>query len=400
MKPELKKQVKEIALQELKKGKKPEEVFNDAISAGAKKEEIVAIMEEFMNENLPVAFIPLIKDFLRKKTDLYKKEQKISSEKSKIWDPIDEDVRPALFERDLNELNKKYNAYKKHPNSIRFIFFLSLIPLIALVPMVLYGINNDFNFFDKQDRGWLFLLLIPFIPSVCYKQRISATQKDLAKLMIAKENNWTYSPKEKLSRWKLFKKKFPEIFNAGTKNRSIQDEFWGIFRHGTQKRFFYMSTFTFVSDLTMVRSLITREKVYQEIFIIKLDKKLRSDFRLESRYNFYKERPKEIETESAFLSDRFDIFYNGKRADKELDIFMTLSPSVQVRIIQIIKRQKPTVIQFKEDMVLFAFKPTESDYMKTNFLRKVKVDQRDVNKIKKRFDDMLNIASEIIPFLD
>ncbi len=325
------------------------------------------------------------------------------AEKSKIWDPIDEDVRPALFERDLNELNKKYNAYKKHPNSIRFKLFLCFIPVFLLVGISVFFLGPFLRILAELDNA-AGVVVLPFVFVIWYIRKIFLVQRDIVKLMIAKANNWTYSPAEKPSRWRLFKRKYPEIFYKGNQDQNMQDEFWGDFDSGTQKVSFYAGVFAYVTKTKDSKGRSSKKTYYNTIVAIKLNKKLKSDFRLEPEglgrkfLNFF--GSKEIEMESAEFNDKFAFFYNGKRADKELDIVGTLSPSVQVRILQMAREQKPFTLQFKDDIALFAFKGRMMKKMKTNFFRKVEIDQRDIDELNKWLNNMLNIASDIVPFLD
>lgn len=394
-----KQKFKETALKELEKGKSPEEIIQQAQKAGASKEEINIALQELFNEQPGSEFITMLGKFFGKNPisiPNYPENKKEGEEY--FWDPAGERIFNTRFEQSNSQIEKKYQELQKNPTSLRWKLFLSLIPIFILLLIIIFFTETLFRFISSLEDASI-ILVVPFLPVIWYVRKIHILQKDLTKLMIAKSKNWCYSPDENIYRWQKFRDKFREIFDKGNENQNMQDEFWGIFKNIP----FYSGIFQYTVK-THSNKRTHRTTYTNTVFAIKLNKVLKSDFRLEPEGmmakigNFFSS--KEIEMESAEFNDKFAFYYNGQRGDKELEIVKTLSPSVQVRILTMLKNQGEFTLQFREDIALFIFKGKLLKKMHTNFLKKVEINPRDIEAIENRLNNMLNIATEIVPFLD
>lgn len=402
----MKEEIKNLVFTEIKKGTSPDKIRAMVIATGIPADtvdrELFALEKDLMR--------PIIDDTLGALNPFGKSkktadEGKITLSKEKFWDPAGEEISAEKLDGDITKLELKYLEYKGDPGAIkRNLFFCTLpamitIGLVIMFPQIISSLANAGD--DGQGLGLLFL---PFIPLIWYIAHVFKVQIDVAKMMIAKKEGWLYSPAEKYSRWSGFCAKFPELFNKGHENQNLQDEFWGTFEADRQKVHFWSGIFEYTIVTSGSKGRKSRRKVINTGIAMKLNKHLKTDFRLEpegflSKFlNIF--RSKEINTESHDFNQAFAFFYNGKKSDEELQIVRVVSPSVQVRLLEMKEAEGPFCLQFRDDIVVFLFNRNLFKKMHTNFFRKVEIDQRDIEAIESRLKKLLHIAGDIVPFLD
>jgi hypothetical protein len=405
MEEQQREKIRQIALDQLQKGKSPEDIIKMAVAAGTPKEVILNELGTIQAGGGNFAFLPLLGDFLGIGK---KQEKKVSktTQKDEFWDPVGEVVTSGRFRISSEKIRKKHEEYKQNPNIPRRNLFLFSLPGIITILLVIVfpGIIETLAGISEDGDG-VMLLLVPFLPIFWYWRMIHKLQRDLVKMIIADDRGWMYSPDERRNRWMNLSKAYPEIFRKGNKDQNFQDEFWGTFEGKRQTVHFWSGIFEYTTESGSGknRRKVTKRKT---AVALRLNKKLKSDFRLEpngfgaSIKNFFR-GDKNIRTESSEFNKYFSVYYNGKKMQKQLEIVKTLSPSVQVRILEMTKKEGKFALQFRGETVIFVLNGKLLQKMKTNFFFKgVQLDPRDQKAIEDRLNTMLDISSDIVPFLD
>ena len=254
------------------------------------------------------------------------------------------------------------------------------------------------------EGGGAYILILPVLPLIYYVYKIFNLQRDLIKLMIAKEHDWIYSPQESSGRWACLARKFPEFFRQGDQGQNLSDEFWGKFNSQKQMVYFWSGIFTYQKVFRAAKGKKRTTTYRQNALAIKLNKKIKADFRLVSEniflsfLNFF--RKKEIDTESAEFNKSFAVFYAGRKMENELDIIKVLSPAVQVKLLQLKNDEGKYSVLFRGEVAIFLFSGRLLKRMRANFFRKVELDPRDQEKLNKKINVILEITSGIAPYLD
>ena len=330
-----------------------------------------------------------------------------SSQEGTLWDILGERITPDRFASARKNLEEKLDAYQKHPTSIRRNTILFAVPAVLTFLTVLLhpSIVTTFSHLDDDGNG-ISLLLLPFVPVVLYIGYIFRVQRKLVKILVAKTRNWVFSPENRYGRWQDLTKKYPEIFQKGNKGQNIQEEFWGNMFFDGKEICFWMGIFEYVVENNTGKHR-NRTKHTNTVFALPLTKKLHSDFCLKPEdfgmkiLNSLFRRNTEIETESVDFNSAYAVFYNGKKVDNELEIVKTLSPSVQIRLVNLNKKWKCTIL-FRENAVVFSLKGRFLSWgkMKTNFLRTIALDHRDQEFFENQILEFVHLSGDIAPFLD
>ncbi|MFH0820671.1 MAG: hypothetical protein V1908_02745, partial [Candidatus Peregrinibacteria bacterium] len=296
-----------------------------------------------------------------------------------FWDPAGEALTAASFSQGRREIEEKFNFYETHPKRPlrNLLLCIGLIPLtaifFALFPKVLQELLATEN--------GVYLLILPFIPTWLYWRHIRKIQCDLIKMLIARQSEWLYSPKESRNRWSPLASRFSEFFQKGNEAQNVQDEFWGTAKGEKQNIPFYSSIFEYTVVTHGSKGRRHRTTYTKTIVGVKLNKTLAADFRLEPEgalmkfFNFF--RRNEIDTESEEFNKSFAVFYKGEKMDKELGIIKALSPAVQVQLLELKKKEGPFSLLFRGDAALLMFDGQLLKKMHTNFFRSIQLDPRD-----------------------
>lgn len=392
--------IREIAVTELKKGKSPAEIVDLALAAGIPK---TVVYEEFsrLAEAGSIGFFGILKNFSKDDAEL---RQIIDKGLEKIWDPVGEAITLNSFHGMRQELEETVKKYLKNPNLPRRNLFLFCIPIVITAVLALFIPSFAFAVAKIDDGNGIMLFLLPFVPATIYVYRIFQLQRDMINMLIAAQEHWIYSPGERADRWLNMKNKFPELFQKGNTGQNLQDEFWGKHRGKKYTADFWCGIFEYVVESQGTKGRRSRTTYRKNVFGFKLGKKLKTDFRLEPEHlgnkilNFF--RRKEIDTESVAFNQAFAVFYNGEKIREQLEIVKILSPSVQVRLLELKAQYGSFVMQFRDDAVMIMFPGRILKRMKTNFFLQVAVDSRDKEAIRDRLNNILEISGDILRFLD
>ena len=332
--------------------------------------------------------------------------KKITPEGNPFWDPAGERVYKNSFLTETRSLENQYNQHLKDPEYPRkhrnklFLFGVLgaglIFTLAYFFPEAAFGSGED-------DQGFIGLVILPFIPFGLYIKKVKNLQKDLVKLVIAKENKWIYSPDPRLSRWKILRTKFPELFNRGDEGQNLQDEFWGSFEGDRRNVDFWTGIFEYVVVNRDSKGRKRRTTYTRNAFAFRLTKKVNSTFCLKPEKitakirNFFS--TKEVETESTAFNKAFAFYYDGEKADKEFDIVKTLSPAVQLKLLDFKKSEGPFSVLFVDDVVIFLFDGILLKKMHTNFFQRVEVADQDKVFLREKLEQILEISDDIVQYL-
>ena len=422
--------IKKIILTELAKGRSPEKILEMAQKAKIDQAVVLRELKKIENSNAKktaknnnsqnrnekvirekinkvsaLSSLPLIGNLFSiggiRFDAMMPKERSPDTKPLEVWTPTGKKIYAEDFEKGHNKLEKVFKKYTQKPGLPRRNLFLFLLPVIFAT--IYFGIfpESAQNILSSSEN--IQDVLVIFAPAMIYWWRVRSIQRDLIKSLIAKKNNWIYNPEKNPIHWAQFKGKFPEIFKKGTDGQNMQDEFWGKFKGKKQAVDFYSGLFQYT--VTTGSGKNRSSKTYTKtIFSIKLNKKLKSNFRLEPEsfgskiLNFFSR--KEIETESSEFNKTFAFYYNGKKSQKALEIIKTLSPAVQLKLLNLKETEGNFTILFKEQLVLFVFKGKLLKKMKTNFFKKVELDPRDQKTIENRINNILDISTDMMQYLD
>ncbi len=397
---DLHQRMQRLAARELKKGTNPAQVTELALQQGIPNDIANAELVRLAATGNSM-FLGLLKKFGSRSEQINAAAQKSLQQ---VWDPAGEAITLNTFEAAQAKLQGTTKKYLERPTLPRRNLLLLLLPIVATALLSIFVPGFAQGIIQLDDGNGIFLFLMPFLPATIYVGYVFSLQRDIIKMLIAQEENWIYSPSERPERWQVLVKKYPELFRKGNTGQNFQDEFWGTTEYHGKSVQFWAAIFEYVVESTDSKGRKNRSTHRKNVFAIKLHKRLTSDFRLEPEHlgirmlNFF--RKKEIDTESAAFNKTFAVFYNGSKVEKQLEIVKTLSPSVQVRLLEMKEQFGRFTLQFRDDAIVIAFPGRMMRWMKTNFFLRVAVDDRDKAALRERLRSVLDISGDILRFLD
>lgn len=309
----------------------------------------------------------------------------------KYWDPFST-INLQKINEDSAKLNAKYNKLRANPNIIKRQRDISfVIGLVIFLPFLIFGFGNLV--------AMIFGIFFCFLPYLMVKGYYSNFSIDLIKFEMAKKNGWLYSPNQDRARWANLRHKAPEIFNKGNKNQYLEDQFWGSIEQDGKTYDFYTGLFSYDVE-TRDSEGRTRTTTYKRhFFTIKVDKPIGSRFFLYPETVFSKIgnlfTKKEINTESIEFNKTFAFKYDGKKGEKALEIVKTLSPSLQLKLLELNKHKRDMRILFAKDCVFFDFQGKFFQSLDTNLMKNIEISQKDRDMIRKEIDGLTSISRQI-----
>ena len=331
--------------------------------------------------------------------------KKMAPEGAAIWDPAEELIYKNTFSGAVRALENQYNQHLKDPAYPRKhrnkLFGFGVLGVFVMG--VLAYFFPEYAFGKDGDGGFIWLVVLPFVPFGLYLKKVKDLQKDLVKLVIAKGNHWIYSPDKREARWRVLRTKFPELFEKGDEAQNLQDEFWGNFKGDRRAVDFWTSIFEYTVVHRDSKGKKTRQVFTKNAFSFRLVKPLRTRFCLKPEKILSKIRnfftTKEVETESIAFNKAFAFYYDGAKADKELEMVKTLSPAVQLKLLDLKKTEGPFSVLFSGEVVIFLFEGVLLKKMHTNFFKKVEVASQDKKYLRQRLEQILEISDDIVQYL-
>src|SRR3989344_5120039 len=301
------------------------------------------------------------------------------------WDPLGENIRKDTFNLHSQILIKKAEEYKKHPYRLKRNKYLLL--LLAAAIIIGYIVLSKFFY-----RELITVIIFSLAPLFIYTGIINGFQQNFILFLMCQENYWVYNPQDDSNRFLKLKSAFPDFFDVGHSQR-VEDQIWGFIKNG-QKNHFWLSTFIYVTGSGKHR---TTHK--HNIFMLQLHIPLPLNFKLFKK-NIFSIFGNDLKTESEEFNKLFRIRIDNNQPEAELILLKILSPSVQVRLIQLANQFPLDKVGFYGDIMVLDFHDEIWKSRYTDFFKEIKVDERDKSYFNKLVQTMISIPMEMLQFID
>jgi hypothetical protein len=310
--------------------------------------------------------------------------------KGTFWDPVNGTISAADLSPAVKKLEELYEKYRLRPGLIWSQLLVCLLILVVgeiiFIPLA-----------AAIDEGGV--VFIPAIPAALYFAHITALQRDLAKMAVARRYGWLYSPEQDAPRCQALRKLLPEIFNKGNSGDVVEDEFWGTLtgRHGQTP--FWLAEFSYT-----VGSGRDQQHYTETVYAFALARPVPADFIVQPENvltrlsNFF--HKKDIDLESRDFSTQFNITYRGRRSDVDKGVYQTLNPAVMATLLDFRAACGKFTLVFRQQGAGISFTGKQLRMKHTNFFRKVEVDPRDIAAIDELLRQVLSHVNEIAARLD
>ena len=300
------------------------------------------------------------------------------------WDPLGEKIQQDTYMLQTQKLVLQKEEYAKSPGRIKRNHDLLLLPGISifLIYIWLFGFN----------RGLIYATVFGFMPLLIYRSRIHNLQENLILFLMCSENNWVYNPDDDSPRYEQFKIIYPDYFTVGH-SAYIEDQIWGIMNSDKPINF-WNCAFTYTTGHG--RSSQTHK---HSIFILRLYKSLPVSLDLK-RKNILSFSGNKVKTESEEFNKLFSIDNKMTDPDGQLLLMKVLSPSVQVRLIQLATHFPVARIGFHGDSMILDFSEELWKFRYTDFFHEVKIDDRDTAYFQSLIMRMTSTPVEMLQYID
>ena len=396
-------QIDNVVLDALKNGSSPSDIMAMAAEAQISEEQVQDSFESFKgNPALANAsFLPMLNQFLVPQKEVEKSQDIKFSSVPGTWDPLHDMPSAVTLEERNQKVQKRFEKWQKSPKKLRLIFgALVALALVVYLPLSLIPgmraliIATVFN--HENSYG---LLILPALPAIAYYWYVKKTQIDIIKKLVADKYGWKYDPTDQKNRWNKALNIMPELFNKGNHAQRIEDQFWGDY----QGMPFWSGVFHYERESGSGKNR-RNTKYDTHFFCVKIPKALQNRFTLlpesMTRKLINNFRKKDIDLESEEFNKAFMTSYKEGKTDRELDITNTLSPSVQVRLLDLKKASGNYSVLLAHDTAVFLFKGRLFNKMHSNFLSKgVFLDTRDQQFLEDKLSTVLGISQELVPYV-
>lgn len=167
---------------------------------------------------------------------------------------------------------------------------------------------------------------------------------------------------------------------------------------------FYTGLFSYDIETRDSKGRTQTTTYKRHFFAIKLDKSIKARFFLYPENVFSKIgnlfTKKEINTESIEFNRTFAFSYDGRKNESAFDIVKVLSPSLQLKLLDLNKRKKDMNVLFMNECVFFDFRGKLLKKMDTNLLKDIEISQKDKDLIKNELNNLIEISREVVDCLD
>lgn len=305
---------------------------------------------------------------------------------SEYWDPVGKSSY-ANTRVEVSKLEERYDKYKQNPGRVRQIRnWLYVGAGVITVLLFLVGFR-DF-------RIIIFLFAGGFVFSMVQK----SFAKDLIKLMVAKDLGWLYDPSSDARRWSQYAKVYPEIFHKGDRRQSLEDQFWGWSKSGKDMTWFTTGLFHYTTGYGKHSTSHT-----EHFFAFYLNNKVSARFHLypENAFsklgNFFSK--KEINTESVEFNKTFAFQYDGKKGEHALNIVRTLSPAVQLKLLDLKKANGSVEILFSGNVAIFLFPGVFMNKLQSDFMKSPHLHPDDKKFVTEKINNLISLARDLSKYI-
>jgi len=313
-----------------------------------------------------------------------------------VWDVlsgqgVQQEIQALEAREQEEELDaqQEFNRLQANPNQLRlWLMAFIAVPMLAVVAEI--GTHGEF----PQN-----LLMLSFLPLFLYYIHFSVRANMLVKETIARQKGWIYSSVQDSARWVDLAAVYPTIFNKGDNSQNVSDEFWGSVALSNQAVPFWMSNFTY-----SIGSGKNRETYYYSVYAFPLPKVVGSNFQLEPRSSLGAElgqlfSGQAIKTEWVDFNKAFVIEYNGLRSQDGPQIFETLNPIIQEKIMALHQGIGDFSLIFTGAVMIVQLH-TQIKPVYTNLMWKMAIDPRDITMIEDRLQKILSLGADIVPYIN
>lgn len=315
-----------------------------------------------------------------------------------LWDTVDTVNIPSIRSR-CAKVEAKCQFLEENPKHLSKQFLKSYI-----IGIIGTSIGLSLFIFGVGDNLGIFLIILSWIYTGFLYKEIKKLTVDIIKLQIAKQKNWIYNPDEDYSKWKKLSQVYPELFDMGNEKQYIEDQFWGDINYKNKVFYFHSGLYSYdvvTRDSKGRRHSTTYKKHFFNIYV---SKSINCKFILTPENMFDKIgnmfSKKEINTESNRFNKTFAFSYRGPKEEQSQHIVKVLTPAVQEKLLSIHDRKKNPQILFNDNVISFMFDGTLFKKLHTNFKKSLDLDQRDVDFLTHELEDILDITTEMVQYLD
>lgn len=343
-------------------------------------------------------------------------KEKIRNKENQYWDPTGElpDVTKLKIN---NEKNLEKSIYwKKNLPNITKIFYIIYFFSFFLFLIIIF-ISKNFQIIP------FLLFFYGIIISIFYLiiySNLKKIKKDLIKAELATSKNWLYESEKSKKIYNKYYQYFPEIFDLGEKNQSIEDVFWGKIEKNSIQNYFVSGVFNYTYTKVQKTKNRTRRvdvNCLDHFFILKLPKKISSRFYLFPKNlvnnitNLFTK--KNIQTESLEFNKRFSFSYKEKGSEVQINIMSILSPRVIEELVNFVKTKEKSFfsrnetlisgveVLFTNDVVIFLTPGPLIEKLKVSCSAKsLNINQDELNQVEDLLNFYINTSTEISKYLN
>lgn len=303
------------------------------------------------------------------------------------WDPLGEVVNESRYSIHNQKLQEKEAWYRNHPFSIKRNFFLFL-----LLGLVISAITIYFSGFEDLPVQ---ILIFSFVPLVVYYSSIKSFEQNFILFLMTSKNKWVYYAGSESDRYKKLEELYSNYFTIG-RSHYIEDQIWGTISFNNRPVNFWSCAFTYTTG-----SGKSSQTHHHSIVIVQLYKPLPISFDLQ-RKRALSLTSNRLKTESEEFNRTFTIKNNTEVADSKMQILKVLSPSIQVRLLQLANTFPVHVNQigFHNDQMILDFDAEIWSFRYTNFFQEVSIDERDKEYFTAFLNEMTAIPAEMLQYID
>ncbi|CAN5188298.1 hypothetical protein BH09PAT2_BH09PAT2_05250 [soil metagenome] len=301
-----------------------------------------------------------------------------------FWDPIGDTIQDNSFDQQNQEVIRHVDEYKGNPRKIK-----KNLVIRTLFGIVITGIYIAFWGFN---RLFIYVGVLSFMPLILSIGEIRAAQQNFILFLMCQAQAWVYNPKHDQARYDRLKNVYPDIFACGH-SQEIEDQIWGSIQ-SSKLIDFWSGIFYYETG-----SGKSRRRYHHTLFAVKLFKQLPLEFTV-FRKGLISFNNGDYKMESEEFNKLFFIEVKNKGPDTEMLLFKILSPSVQVRLIQLAHEYTLAGINFKNETMIVDFEREVWIPKYTNFFKKVVVDPRDTNDFIELLKKMTAVPIDMLQFMD
>lgn len=397
------KEIDQIIIAELEKGQSPDAILELAKAAEISEDQVIKSFQGFQNNPAfaQAVFLPMLNQFAIP-SSVDQAEEVVPESEADYWDPLNDMPSDEDLEKRNQKIQTRFENWQASPKQLKVNFglLIALAVFFYLPAMFVPGLREIIvRLVLDSDNMQISLLTLPAVPAVTYFFYVQKTQIDIIKKLAADRYNWKYDPSERKDRWEKASQFMPEIFNRGNNGQNIQDQFWGKY----QEMDFWSGIFHYRISSGSGKNR-RNTKFDTHFFCIRLPENLENRFSIMPEtmsakvFNFFKK--KDLDLESQDFNKAFMVSYKEKRSEQELDIVSSLSPSVQIRLLDMKKENGSFSVLFAGNVAVFLFQGRLFKDMESDFISKgVFLDFRDRQYLDDKMAAILSIIEELTLYI-